>query len=47
MGDEKYRTLYEHFGKMVVPFSLINADDVFQHLMNDAFREILGRFLVF
>ena len=46
MGDEKSRTLYEHFGYMATPFGLTNAPDVFQHLMNDAFQEFLGRFLV-
>ena len=46
MGDEKSRTLHEHFGYMAMPFGLKNAPDVVEHLMNDALREFLGRFLV-
>jgi hypothetical protein len=49
-GDEKYKTafqtMYVYFEYNVVPFGLTNAPVIFQHLMNDIFREFLVDFVV-
>jgi hypothetical protein len=48
-GDEwktAFQTRYEHFEYNVMPFGLTNAPTVFQHLMNDVFREFLDDFVV-
>ncbi len=41
-----FKTFYCHFEYVVMPFGLTNALVVFQHLMNDAFREYLDDFVV-
>ena len=46
-GDEwknAFQTRYGHFEYNVMPFSLIIAPAIFQHLMNDIFREFLDDF---
>ncbi len=48
-GDEwkpTFRTCYKHFKYVVMHFGLINALAIFQHFMNDVFREYLNDFVV-
>ncbi len=48
-GDEwktTFRTCYDHFEYTFMPFGLTNAPAVFQHLMNDIFREYMDEFVV-
>jgi hypothetical protein len=48
-GDEwktMFKTRYDHFEYVVIPFGLTNAHVVFQHMMNDVFREYLDDFVV-
>jgi hypothetical protein len=48
-GDEwktTFHTRYGHFEYSVMSFGLTNAPAVFQHMMNDIFREYLDHFVV-
>jgi hypothetical protein len=40
-----FRIRYEHFEYNVMPFGLTNALAIFQHLMNDIFRELFDDFV--
>jgi hypothetical protein len=42
-----FKTCYDHFEYVVMPFGLINVHVVFQHLMNNVFREYLDDFMVY
>ena len=47
-GDEwktTFQARYGHFEYKVMPFGLTNALAVFQHMMNDIFREYLDHFV--
>ena len=41
-----FRTRYGRFEYMVMSFGLTSAPTVFQHMMNDIFREYLDHFVV-
>jgi phosphomevalonate kinase len=41
-----FRTRYGHFEYSVMPFSLTNVLTIFQHMMNDIFREYLDHFVI-
>ncbi len=41
-----FKTLYDHFGYVVVPFGLTNMPTVFQHLMNVFFHRYLDDFMI-
>jgi hypothetical protein len=48
-GDEwktTFRTSYGHFEYTIMPFGLTNRPAIFQHLMNDIFREYMDEFVV-
>uniref|UniRef100_A0A8C6XU88 ribonuclease H n=1 Tax=Naja naja TaxID=35670 RepID=A0A8C6XU88_NAJNA len=48
-GDEwktAFGIRYGHFKYTVMPFGLTNAPAVFQHFMNDVFRDMLDKFVV-
>ncbi|CAO3619736.1 unnamed protein product [Cunninghamella blakesleeana] len=48
-GDEwktAFRTRYGHFEYNVMPFGLSNAPAVFQHMINDIFKDMLDRFVI-
>ncbi len=48
-GDEwkmTFKSCYNNFKYVVMPFGLTNALVVFQHQMNDVFREYLDDFMV-
>jgi hypothetical protein len=49
-GDQRkttFRTRYGHFEYVGIPFGLTNTPCVFQHLMNNVFREYLDNFVVY
>ncbi len=41
-----FRTHYDHFEYVVMPFGFTNTPTIFQHLMNDVFHEYLDDFMV-
>ncbi len=45
-GKKTFKTCYDQYEYVMMPFDLTNAPIVFQHLMNDVFREYLDDFLV-
>jgi hypothetical protein len=48
-GDEwktAFKTRYRHFEYNIMPFGLINAPAIFQHLMNNIFHKFLDDFVV-
>jgi hypothetical protein len=48
-GDEwktMFKTRYNHFEYVVMSFGFTNTLVIFQHLMNDVFREYLDDFMV-
>ncbi len=48
-GDEwktTFKTYYDHFEYVVMPYGFTNALVVFQHMMNDVFYEYLDDFVV-
>jgi hypothetical protein len=48
-GDQwktTFKMCHGHFECVVMPFGLTNALAIFQHLMNDVFREYLDDFVV-
>jgi len=49
-GDEwktTFQVRYGYFKYNIMPFGLTNAPSIFQHLMNDIFREFLDIFVVY
>jgi hypothetical protein len=44
--EKTYKTCYEQYEYVMMPFDLTNALVIFQHLMNDVFREYLNDFVV-
>ncbi|XP_013926350.1 PREDICTED: RNA-directed DNA polymerase homolog, partial [Thamnophis sirtalis] len=48
-GDEwktAFGTRYRHFEYTIMPFAFTNASAVFQHFMNDIFRDLLDQFVI-
>jgi hypothetical protein len=43
--ETTFRTRFEHYEFVVVPFGLTNAPTVFMSLMNDVFQKYLDRFV--
>ena len=41
-----FQIRYDHFKYNVMPFGVTNAPAVFQHMMNDVFKEFLDDFVV-
>ncbi len=41
-----FKTCYDHFEYVVMPFGFTNVPIIFQHLMNDVFHEYLDDFMV-
>jgi len=41
-----FRTRYEHYELLVMPFRLINAPTIFMDLMNRVFRPYLDKYVV-
>jgi hypothetical protein len=49
-GDEwktTFKTHYNHFEHVVIPFGLTTTPTIFQHLMNNVFCEYLNDFIVY
>jgi hypothetical protein len=42
-----FKTCYNHFEYVVMPFGFTNVPIIFQHLMNDIFCEYLDDFVVY
>jgi hypothetical protein len=42
-----FQMCYDHFEYVVILFGLTNARAIFQHLMNDVFREYLDDFMIY